>query len=95
MRFIKANLQRKPAQAHRFAQVHQRTELSFLIDIRAKMQAGKGAGYARWAKVFNLKQMAKAMMFMEEHGIKSNVELKEKAEEISKMRCAAGICKGR
>lgn len=42
------------------------------------MQAGKGAGYARWAKVFNLKQMAKAMMFMEEHGIKSYAELKEK-----------------
>ena len=63
------------------AQVHQKAELSFLIDVRAKMQAGKGAGYARWAKVFNLKQMAKAMMFMEEHGIKSYAELKEKADE--------------
>ncbi len=29
-------------------------------------------------KSFNLKQMAKAMMFMEEHGIKSYAELKEK-----------------
>ena len=55
--------------------------MSFLIDVRAKMQEGKGAGYARWAKVFNLKQMAKAMMFMEEHGIKSYAELKEKADE--------------
>ena len=63
------------------AQVHQKAELSFLIDVRAKMQAGKGAGYARWAKVFNLKQMAKTMMFMEEHGIKSYAELKEKADE--------------
>ena len=44
---------------------------------------GKGAGYARWAKVFNLKQMAKAMMFMEVHGIKSYAELKEKADGIS------------
>ena len=43
-----------------------------LLDVyKRQMQAGKGAGYARWAKVFNLKQMAKAMMFMEEHGIKS------------------------
>ena len=33
--------------------MHQKAELSFLIDVRAKMQAGKGAGYARWAKVFN------------------------------------------
>ena len=70
------------------AQVHQRTELSFLIDVCAKMQAGKGAGYARWAKVFYLKQMAKAMMFMEEHGIKSYAELKEKADGISE-KCDA------
>ena len=40
------------------AQVHQRAEMSFLIDVRAKMQAGKGAGYACWAQVFNLKQMS-------------------------------------
>lgn len=68
--------------------MHQKAELSFLIDVRAKMQAGKGAGYARWAKVFNLKQMAKAMMFMEEHGIKSYAELKEKADGISE-KCDA------
>ena len=48
----------------------------------------KGAGYARWAKVFNLKQMAKAMMFMEEHGIKSYAEMKEKADGISE-KCDA------
>ena len=72
----------------RSAQVHQKAELSFLIDVRAKMQAGKGAGYARWAKVFNLKQMAKAMMFMEEHGIKNYAELKEKADGISE-KCDA------
>ena len=72
----------------RSSQVHQKAELSFLIDVRAKMQEGKGAGYARWAKVFNLKQMAKAMMFMEEHGIKSYAELKEKADGISE-KCDA------
>lgn len=72
----------------RSSQVHQKAELSFLIDVRAKMQEGKGAGYARWAKVFNLKQMAKAMMFMEEHGIKSYAELKGKADGISE-KCDA------
>ena len=39
-------------------------------------------------KSFNLKQMAKAMMFMEEHGIKSYAELKEKADGISE-KCDA------
>ena len=28
-----------------------------LIDIEAKLQAGKGGGYERWAKVFNVKQL--------------------------------------
>ena len=84
----KSKFAEKTRTSARSAQVHQRTELSFLIDVRAKMQAGKGAGYARWAKVFNLKQMAKAMMFMEERGIKSYAELKEKADGISE-KCDA------
>lgn len=33
-------------------------KVNLLVDIQEKLQAGKGAGYARWAKVFNLKQMA-------------------------------------
>ena len=33
-------------------------KVNLLVDIQAKLQAGKGASYARWAKVFNLKQMA-------------------------------------
>ena len=84
----KSKFTEKTCTSARSAQVHQKAELSFLIDVRAKMQAGKGAGYARWAKVFNLKQMAKAMMFMEEHGIKSYAELKEKADGISE-KCDA------
>ena len=84
----KSKFAEKNRTSARSAQVHQKAELSFLIDVRAKMQAGKGAGYARWAKVFNLKQMAKAMMFMEEHGIKSYAELKEKADGISE-KCDA------
>ncbi len=89
MRFIKSKFAEKTRTSARSTQVHhQKAELSFLIDVRAKMQAGKGAGYARWAKVFNLKQMAKAMMFMEEHGIKNYAELKEKADGISE-KCDA------
>ena len=35
--------------------------LNLLIDIQEKLSQGKGAGYERWAKVFNLKQMAQVM----------------------------------
>ena len=33
-------------------------KINMLIDIQAKLAAGKGAGYERWAKTFNLKEAA-------------------------------------
>ena len=45
--------------------------MNLLIDIQQKMEAGKGTGYVRWAKVFNLKQMSKALLFLQENGIES------------------------
>ena len=50
-----------------------------LVDIQAKLQAGKGAGYVRWAKVFNLKQMAQTVNFLTEHQLLDYGELAEKA----------------
>lgn len=40
---------------------------SLLIDIQAKLDAGKGQGYANWAANFNLKQMAKTVLYLQEH----------------------------
>ena len=54
-------------------------KVNLLVDIHAKLQAGKGAGYARWAKVYNLKQMAKTMNFLTEHSLLEYAELEEKA----------------
>ena len=56
----------------------QKTNL--LIDIQAKLDAGKGAGYERWAKVYNLKQMAQTMNYLREHGLLDYAELKEKTD---------------
>lgn len=50
-------------------------KLSLQIDIQKKLQEGKGAGYERWAKVFNLKQAAEALLYLQEHGIDSYEEL--------------------
>ena len=46
-----------------------------LVDIAAKRAEGKGIGYERWAKTFNLKQMAKTMNFLSEHGFTSPEEV--------------------
>lgn len=55
-------------------------EVNLLIDIQAKLKAGKGAGYAKWAKVFNLKQMAQTMNYLTEHDLLDYAELVEKAK---------------
>ena len=54
-------------------------EFEKFVDIQAKLQAGKGAGYARWAKVFNLKQMAQTMNYLSENNLLEYAVLEEKA----------------
>ncbi len=54
-------------------------KVNLLVDIQEKLQAGKGAGYARWAKVFNLKQMAQTVNYLTEHNLLEYAVLEEKA----------------
>ena len=53
-------------------------KVNLLVDIQAKLQAGKGAGYARWAKTFNLKQMAQTLNYLTEHGLLNYADLSAK-----------------
>lgn len=53
--------------------------VNLLVDIQAKLQAGKGPGYERWAKVFNLKQMAQTINFLTENNLLEYAQLEEKA----------------
>lgn len=56
---------------------------TLLIDIEAKLQAGKGAGYERWAKVFNLKQMAQTYNYLREHDLLNYEELSAKTDDAT------------
>ena len=49
-----------------------------LVDIQAKLAEGKSEGYARWAKKYNLKEMSKTLIFLQEHKIGSADELNER-----------------
>jgi hypothetical protein len=55
-------------------------KINLLVDIQAKLQAGKGSGYERWAKVFNLKQMAQTINFLTENNITDYEKLVEKTK---------------
>ena len=59
------------------------TKVNLLIDIQAKIQAGKGAGYERWAKLFNLKQAAQTLIFLQENGVTEYVQLEKKAAQAT------------
>ena len=56
---------------------------SLLIDIQTKLQEGKGAGYERFAKLHNLKQMAATLIYLQERGIDDYSELQDKASAAS------------
>ena len=61
-----------------------------LVDIQKKLSEGKGKGYERWAKTFNLKQMAKTMNFLSEHGFASPEEVDAALEAAISGQHAAG-----
>ena len=51
-----------------------------LVDMQAKLAEGKGGGYERWAKKYNLKEMSKTLIFLQEQKISSADDLKERAD---------------
>ena len=59
------------------------TGVSLLIDIQSKIQQGKGEGYERWARIFNLKEAAKTLLYLQENGIDSYEDLVKKASSAS------------
>jgi hypothetical protein len=60
-------------------QIHDK-KFSLLIDIQAKLKEGKGIGYQRWATLFNLKQMAQVLCFLQENKIGSIDELSARTD---------------
>jgi len=47
------------------------------------MQEGKGAGYAQWAKLHNLKQMAQTLIYLQEQGLDDYAVLRDRSTAAS------------
>ena len=73
--------QRKPLQEQPF---------QLLVDIPQKMAAGKSVGYKKWATKFNLKEMSKTLLFLQEQKINSAEELRERAAVATERYHAMG-----
>lgn len=55
-------------------QHRQESRVGLLIDVQQKLQT-KGPGYARWAKIHNLKEMSKSLLFLREHSFETMEQL--------------------
>ena len=43
--------------------------VNLIVDIQERLRSGKGPAYERWARVYNLKQMAAALQFLQENNL--------------------------
>ena len=73
---LQANAERKPK-----AQFKQDT-IGKLIDIQAKLAEGKGTGYERWAKKYNLKAMAQTLILLQEKDLLNEDALNQRIAEL-------------
>lgn len=68
-----------------------RKGITLRIDLESSIQAQQSAGYARWAKLHNLKQAAKTLNFLTEHGIDQYADLESRVDEISAANDEAAV----
>lgn len=76
---ITARIAGRPRPSRRPKQTDKRINL--LIDIQNNIKAQESAGFSHWSKINNLKQAAKTMNFLTEHGITQYEQLEDKAAE--------------
>ena len=71
---------KKPLTFKKKTGIKQQSRVNLLVDIQAKLLAGKGAGYERWAKIFNLNQMAQTINFLTENNLLQYEDLVKNAQ---------------
>ena len=75
---ISDNLRHKAKSKRKIVRENQK--LNLILDIQEKM-AQKGPGYQRWATVYNLKQMAKTLLFLRDYNVESLEDLRGKTKD--------------
>jgi hypothetical protein len=76
-----ADAERKAAEYA--AATHASEAPSLMIDIQAKIRQGYGPGYEQWAKIFNLREAGKTLIFLQNNGIDTYDDLKARASSVS------------
>ena len=87
---IKAVLEGKAKHQPYQKQPPKEQPFQLLVDIQGKMAEGKSVGYKKWATKFNLKEMSKTLLFLQEQKIGSAEELRERAAAATERYHAMG-----
>ena len=87
---IKAVLEGKAKHQPHQKQPPKEQPFQLLVDIQGKMAEGKSVGYKKWATKFNLKEMSKTLLFLQEQKIGSAEELRERAAAATERYHAMG-----
>ena len=87
---IKAVLEGKAKHQPYQEQPPKEQPFQLLVDIQGKMAEGKSVGYKKWATKFNLKEMSKTLLFLQEQKIGSAEELRERAAAATERYHAMG-----
>ena len=58
-------------------------DFNLLLNLQDIIASGKGYCYERWAKVFNIKQIAKVLLFLQEHDCLDYGTLEKRASDAS------------
>ena len=87
---IKAVIAREAEHRPHQKQPPKEQPFQLLVDIQGKMAEGKSVGYKKWATKFNLKEMSKTLLFLQEQKIGSAEELRERAAAATERYHAMG-----
>ena len=87
---IKAVLEGKAKHQPYQKQPPKEQPFQLLVDIQGKMAEDKSVGYKKWATKFNLKEMSKTLLFLQEQKINSAEELRERAATATERYHAMG-----
>ena len=63
--------------------ISQEKKIQLAVDFEAAVHSGKGPGFEKWAKLFNMKQGSKAVAYLQEHGLTSYADLEALNDELT------------
>ena len=75
--------QRTHTPKKRRSAISQDKKIQLAVDFEAAVHSGKGPGFEKWAKLFNMKQGSKAVAYLQEHGLTSYADLEALNDELT------------